>query len=54
MENKRAMEGYTYSQREQELLPEELADRELAPRETHIRGIHEVEALKRVQEFRVD
>ena len=55
MDIKRAMEGYAYSKRrEQEVLHEELADRELALRETHIGGIHEVEALKRFQELRVD
>ena len=51
---KRAMEGYPNSKREQELLHEELADRELALRETHIGGIHEVEALKRFPELHVE
>ena len=52
---KRAMERYPNSRRrEQEVLHEELADRELALRENNIGGIHEVEALKRFQEVRVD
>ena len=55
MDIKRAMEGYAYSRRrEQEVLHEELADRELAPRGNHVGGIHEVEVLKRFQEVRVD
>ena len=50
----RTLEGYAQSRREQDLLHEELADRERVLRETHITGIHEMEALKRVQELRVD
>ena len=45
---------HTPKRREQEVLHEELADRELALRENNIGGIHEVEALKRFQEVRVD
>ena len=49
-----AMEGRAYSRRQQDLLHEELADRERALRDTQIRGIHELKALKRVQRLRVD
>ena len=46
--------GYEGSRREQPRLHEELAQRERALRETHIRSIHEVEELKRAQEVRID
>ena len=42
------------SRQEQDLLDEELAERQRALRETRIRSIHEMEELKRVQELRVD
>ena len=54
MDFRSAMEGRAYSRRQQDLLHEELADRERALRVTQIRGIHELEALKRVQKLRVD
>ena len=47
-------QGYETSRREQARLREELAQRERALRETHIRSIHEVEELKRAQEMQVD
>ena len=40
--------------REQARLHEDLAQREEALRETHIRSIHEVEELKRAQKMRID
>ena len=46
--------GYETSRREQARLHEELAKRERALRETHIRSIHEVEELRRAQELRID
>ena len=46
--------GYEASRREQARLGEELAQRERALGETHIRSIHEVEELKRAQEMRID
>ena len=46
--------GYETSRREQARLHEELAQRERALRETHIRSIHEVVELKRAQEMRID
>ena len=46
--------GYGTSRREQARLHGELAQRERALRETHIKGIHEVEELKRAQEMRID
>ena len=45
---------YETSRGEQARLHEELAQRERALRETHIKSIHEVEELKRAQELRVD
>ena len=51
---RRVLEEYAESRREKDLLHQEVADRERALRETHVRGIHEVEALKRVQEVRID
>ena len=42
------------SKREQDLLHEELADREWALRDTRIKWIHEMEELKRTHELRVD
>ena len=49
----RSLERYTQSGREQDLLHEELADRERALRDTRIREIHEMEALKRTHEMHV-
>ena len=46
--------GDETSRREQARLHEELAQRERALRETHIRSIHEVEDLKRAQEMQLD
>ena len=46
--------GYEIFRREQARLHEELAQRERALRETHIRSIHEVEGLKRAQKMRID
>ena len=46
--------GCEESRREQSKLHAELAQRERARRETHIRSIHEVEELKRAQELRFD
>ena len=46
--------GYEESRREQARLHEELAQRENALRETHIRSVREVEELKRAQEMRID
>ena len=46
--------GYEESRREQATRHEELAQREKALRETHIRSIDEVEELKRAQEMRID
>ena len=46
--------GCEESRREQAQLHEELAQRENALRETHIRSIREVEELKRAQEMRID
>ena len=46
--------GYETSRREQARLHEELAQRERALRETHVRSIHEMEELKRAQEMRID
>ena len=50
----RTLEGHAQSRREQDLLHEELADRERALRDTRIRGIREMEELKRAHELRVD
>ena len=46
--------GYEESRREQARLHEEMAQREKALRETHVKSIHEVEELKRAQEMRID
>ena len=46
--------GYEESRREQVRYWEALALREEAPRDTRVRGIHEMEELTRAQEFRVD
>ena len=46
--------GYEESRREQVRLQEELALREKALRDPHIRNIHEMEELRRVREMRVD
>ena len=46
--------GYKTSRREQARLHEKLAQRERALRETHIKGVHEVEETKRAQEMRID
>ena len=46
--------GYEQPGREQVRLHEELGQRERALREIHVRNIHEVEELKRVQEMRLD
>ena len=46
--------GYEESRREQVRLQEELVMREKALRDTRIRGIHEMEELRRAQELRVD
>ena len=46
--------GYSQSRREQTLLHEELAVRERTLRETRMRGMHEMEDLKRAHELRVD
>ena len=46
--------GYEQSRREQVRLHEEFAQRERALREIHVRNIHEVEELKKVQEMRID
>ena len=46
--------GCETSRREQARLHEELAQREGALRETHIRNIHEAEELKRAQEMQID
>ena len=46
--------GYEQARREQARLHEDLAERERACRETHIRSIREMEDLKRAQELRVD
>ena len=51
---RRVLDGYAESRRENDLLHQEVADRERTLRETQVRGIHEVEALKRVQEVRID
>ena len=45
---------YEESRREQVRLQEELALREITLRHTRIRGIHEMEELRRAQELRVD
>ena len=45
---------YEQSRREQDLLHEELADRERALREARIWSVHEMEELKRAQELQVD
>ena len=54
MEIDRTKLGCETSRREQARLHEELAQRERALRETHIRSIHEMEELKRAQEMRID
>ena len=46
--------GCVESQREQVRLQEDLVMREKALRDTRIRGIHEMEELRRAQELRVD
>ena len=46
--------GYEESRREQVRLPEEFVMKEKALRDTRIRGIHEMEELRRAQELRVD
>ena len=46
--------GYEQSRREQVRLHEEFAQRERALREIHVRNIHEVEELKKVQDMRSD
>ena len=46
--------GYEQSRREQVRLHEEFPQRERALREIHVRNIHEVEELKKVQEMRID
>ena len=46
--------GYEQSRREQVRLHEESAQRERALREIHVRNVHEVEELKRLQEMRID
>ena len=45
---------HAQSRQEQDLLHEKLADRERALRDSRSRGIHEMEALKRTHELRVD
>ena len=49
-----AHRGYEEPRREQVRLQEELVMREKALRDTRIRGTHEMEELRRVQELRVD
>ena len=46
--------GYEESRREQVRLQEELVMRDKALRNTRIRGIHEMEELRRAQESRID
>ena len=46
--------GYEQTRREQVRLHEEFAQRRRALRESHVRNIHELEELKRVQEMRID
>ena len=46
--------GHETSRREQVRRHEELAQRERALRETHVKSIHEVEELERAQEMRID
>ena len=48
------MEGCACSRRQQDPLHEELAERERDQRDTQIGGNHELEALRRDQELRVD
>ena len=54
METDDVNHGYEESPREQVRLHEELAQREKALLETHIRSIHGVEEMKRAQEMRID
>ena len=54
MDISRAMEGCAHSRRQQDLLHEGLAARKRALRDTRIRGIHDLEALRRVQQLRTD
>ena len=54
LDPRRTLEGYAQSRREQDLLHEEVADRERALRENRIGGIHDMEALKRTREMHDD
>ena len=54
MDIRRTLEGYAQSRREQDPLHEEVTDRERASGDTRVSGIHELEALKRTHELRVD
>ena len=54
MEIRRANDRYAYFRSQWDPLDRELADRERALRDSKTRGIHELEALKRVQNLRVD
>ena len=54
MDISRALEGCAHSRRQKDLLHEELAAPKRVLRDTQIRGIHDLEALRRVQELRID
>ena len=54
MDISRALEGCAHSRRQKDLLHEELAAPKRVLRDTQIRGIHDSEALRRVQELRID
>ena len=54
MEIRRANDGYVYLRSQRDLLHRELAERERAVLDTQIRGVHELEALMRDQDLRID
>ena len=50
----RALQGDEHFRRDQLLLQEQLSEQNRDFREAHIKSLHEMEELKRVQELRVD